>query len=194
MNHLETNNILAAEQFGFRPSSSTELASFNFINNTLNQFQIQNNIAGIFLDLQKAFDYLYHYVLLNKFSFYGKTGGFLKLIRTYLQNRYKRFVLSNNYSISTSDWGEITHGVPQGSILGLLLFLLYIIDLPSLTNKNNKIVLFADDTSLFISNPDLINFRNNVNEILQHIKKMVQCQSNIFKLGKDSFYAFYNKK
>jgi hypothetical protein len=55
---------------------------------------------------------------------------------------------NNNYSTSISDWGEITHGVPQGSVLGLLLFLPYINDLPHSINKNNKIVLFANDTSL----------------------------------------------
>ena len=89
MNHLETNKILAAEQFSFRPSSSTELALFNFINNILNQFQIKNNVTGIFLDLQKAFNYVNHDILPNKLNFYGITGGFLKLIKTYLQNRYQ---------------------------------------------------------------------------------------------------------
>ena len=109
-------------------------------------------------DLQKAFDCVNHDILLNKLGFYGITGEFFQLIKTYLQNRYQTVVLNNNYFASISDWGEITHGVPQGSIFGPLLFLLYINDFPHSINKNNKIVLFADDTNLIISNPDPINF------------------------------------
>ena len=118
MNHLETNNILAAEQFGFRTSSSTKQAMFNFINTILNEFQTKNDVGGIFFDSQKAFDCVNRDILLNKLEFYGITGGFFQLIKSYLQGRYQRVVLNNNYSISISDYGEITHGVPQGSILG----------------------------------------------------------------------------
>ena len=131
----------------------------------------KNNVRGIFLDLQKAFDCVNHDILLNKLSFYGITGGFFQLIKNNLQQRYQRVFLNNNFSTYISDCGEGTHGVPQGSILGPLLFLLYINDLPHSINKNNKIVLFADDTSLVISNPDPIKFRDDVNKILQHIQE-----------------------
>jgi hypothetical protein len=132
----------------------------------------KNDAGGIFVNLQKAFDSINHDIVLNKLEFYGITGGFFQLIKTYLQDRYQTVVLNNIHFTSISDWGEITHGVPQGSILGpLLKFLLYVNDLPHSINKNNKIVLFADDTSLIISNPDPINFRDDVNEILQHIHK-----------------------
>ena len=122
MNHLETNNInniLAVEQFGFRTSSSTEQASFNFNNNILNEFKTKNNVGGIFFDLQKAFDCVNHDILLNKLEFYGIRGRFFQLIKTYLHSRYQRIFLNNYYSTSISDWGEITHVVPQGSVLGL---------------------------------------------------------------------------
>ena len=99
MNHVTTNNILTPEQYGFRPSSSMEQATFNFINNILNKLQKKNNtVGGIFLDLQKAFDCVDHDILLNKLNNYGIMGGFFKLINNYLQNRYQRVVLNNNYS------------------------------------------------------------------------------------------------
>ena len=115
------------------------------------------------------------------------------LIKTYLQSRYQRLVLNSNYSTSLSDWGEITHGVPQGSVLGPLLFLLYINDLPHSINKNNKIVLFANDTSLIISNPDLINFRDDVNKILQRIHEWFDANFISLNWKKTHFMQFTTK-
>jgi hypothetical protein len=194
MNHLETNNILATEQFSFKTSSSTEKASFNFINNILYEFQKKNNnVGGIFFDLQKAFDCVNRDILLNNLGFYGITGGFFQLIKTYLQGRQQRVVINNNYSTSLSDWGEITHGVPQGSILGPLLFLLYINDLPHSINKNNKIVLFADDTSPIVSNPDPIKFRGDANKILQHIHEWFSANLISLNWEKTLFIHFKTK-
>jgi hypothetical protein len=74
--------------------------------------------------------------------------------------------LNIHSSSSCSSWGEITHGVPQGSILGPLLFLLYINDLQQITNDNSKIVVFADDTSMITTNPNPSNFEKSVNKII----------------------------
>jgi len=125
---------------------------------------------------------------------YGITGGFFQLIKTYLQYRYQRVVLNNNYFICISDWGEVTHGVPQGSILGPLLFLLYINDLPhSINKKKNKIVLFSDDTSLIVSNPDPIKFRDDANKILQHIQEWFNANLISLNWEKTDFMHFTTK-
>jgi len=121
-------------------------------------------------------------------------GGFFKLIKNYLQNRYQRVVLNNNYSKSVSDWGKITHGVPEVSILGPLLFLLYIIDLPSLVKTNSNFVLFADDTSFIISNLDPINFRNDANKALQLTQEWFGTNLISLNWGKKTHFMYFSTK
>jgi hypothetical protein len=119
-------------------------------------------VGGILWDLQKAFDCVNHDILLTKLEFYGITGITHKLIKPYLQGRCQRVFLNDHSSSSCSNWGKITYGVPQGSILHPLLFLLYIIDLPQITNKNSKVVLFADDTRMIITKPNPSNFEKKL--------------------------------
>jgi len=158
LKHIETNNVLVVEQFGFRTSSSTEKASYKLTDDILNALNNRMMVGGICCDTQKAFDCINHNILLTKLEFYGITGITYKLLKCYRKGRYQRVVLNNYSSSLCSNWGEITHGVPRGSILGPLLFLLYINDLPQITDDNSKIVLFADDTSMIITNPNCLNF------------------------------------
>ena len=159
LKYIETNNILAVEQFGFRTSSSTEKASYKLTDNILNELNNKMMVGGNFCDLQKTFDYVNHDILLTKLEFYGITGITHKRIKSYLQGRYQNVVLNNHSSSSCSNWGKITHSVPQGSILGPLLFLLHINVLLQIINESSKIVLFADDTTMIITNPNPSNFK-----------------------------------
>ena len=118
-------------------------------------------MEAFFCDLKKAFNCVNHNILLTKLEFYGITGITYKLIKSYLQGRYQTVVLNNHSSSTCSNWGETTHGIPQGSILGSLLFALYINDLPQITNDNSKSALFVDDTSMIITNPNPSNFEKS---------------------------------
>jgi hypothetical protein len=113
-----------------------------------------------------------------------------KLIKHYLQGRCQRVALNNHFSGSCSKWGEITHDVPQGSILGPLIFFLYINDLLQITNENSKIVLFADDTSIIITNPKPSNFEKSVNKIIQDINEWLNTNSLSLNLDKTHFRRF----
>jgi hypothetical protein len=95
---------------------------------------------------------------MNKLKFYGIVGKAHALIKSYLSDRYQRVLINDKFS----EWGKITRGVPQGSILGPMLFVLYINDLPKVVNGNSKPVLFADDTSIIVSDPNLVNYKNDL--------------------------------
>lgn len=139
------NNVLSNSQFGFRKKHSCEMPlilATDFIHHSLDD---DYHVLGIYLDLKKAFDVVSHPTLIQKLSFYGVRGVCLNWFSSYLSDRQQRVKLNNSFS----SFQSVTHGVPQGSILGPLLFLLYVNDL-TLPDDDSRLLLFADDTTLLV--------------------------------------------
>ena len=148
--YLTENNILFNLQFGFRCQHSTEHAIVELVDKILNGFSEEKYTLGVFTDLSKAFDTVDHQILLKKLSLYGVKGKSLEWFESCLSER-KQYIEVEGQK---SSFLNITCGVPQGSILGPLLFLLYINDLYKASNIITP-VMFADDTNLFYSNKNI---------------------------------------
>jgi sarcosine oxidase/L-pipecolate oxidase len=109
--------------------------------------------GSIFCDLEKAFDSVNYNILPSKLPYYGVSGKAKLLLKSYLQNRYQRVQITNTYfnSNTVSKWTRIKYGVPQGLILGPLLFLVYTDDLPEAVENKALSILFADETSILLT-------------------------------------------
>jgi retron-type reverse transcriptase len=144
INHIEKNKIMYKHQYGFRKHHNTTHALISSYDYIIEQINNNKFVMGLFIDLRKAFDSINHSILINKLTYYGINGPFLNILRDYLKNRK---IFTQIGSIS-SEMLPISYGVPQGSVLGPILFLLFINDIQYLTD--NELKLFADDTNMFI--------------------------------------------
>ena len=158
---LNSHDLLSSKQFGFRPKYSTATALSNFADEVLLNME-QGNLCGVvFLDLKKAFDTVDHCILLSKLSEIGVSPSSIKWFESYLNNKKQKTSCGNEISAAL----PVTVGVPQGIILGPLLFLVYINNLPNAV-KNSEVTLYADDTVLYCFSKDPRLLDDKLNEDL----------------------------
>ena len=175
-NYFNENKLLYDSQYGFRALHSTELATMELVNKISNELDRGQSPISIFLDLSKAFDTINHDILLFKLKYYGFSLNSLKLVENYLLNRVQYI----QYADITSNELQITTGVPQGSVLGPLFFIIYLNDLHKI-NSSFTPIIYADDTTLLAS---LNQFHSNNHSISSNINNELSKFSTWLKLNK----------
>ena len=185
LNFLQKHNIIVDNQFGFQKNKSTEDALLVLQTKITEAIENKRVACAIFLDFAKAFDTVNHEILVNKLEYYGIRGTPLDWIISYLTNR-KQCVNINGIK---SELKKVVHGVPQGSILGPLLFLLYINDIVKSSTKL-EYLLFADDTSLLISGKTFKEIEKTLNSELENISNWLKANKLSLNVSKSNILRF----
>ena len=188
-NFVVNNNVLNSNQYGFQTQRSTIDAITQLCGDIIKNMDKKEYTLAVFCDLSKAFDTVQHDILLHKLEHYGVRGITLEWFRNYPYHR-KMFTSFRN---SKSNDTDVVCGVPQGSILGPLLFLIYINDLTNCLT-NSKSVLFADDTTMYISNKCTKLLFQEANVDVSNLRNWFHANKLSLNSNKTKYVLFRNKK
>ena len=181
--------LLYQYQFGFRQHHSTYMALIILMDKLISALKEGKFVSSLFLDFSKAFDTINHDILFNKLDLYGIRGSTLCLLKSYLTNSYQYFEYNNDKSSKR----KIVCGVPQGSILGPLLFLIYINDPPKVSNKVFPL-MFADDSNIFIEGNNILTMQNELNMVMIKISSWLKANKLSLNINKTHFMLFKGKR
>ena len=182
---LISMNLIYDRQFGFRTRHSTCHAINYSVNKILSEIEKKHHVLGIFIDLSKAFDTIDHSKLLEKLQHYGIRGNAHNLLSSYLSNRDQL----TNFQKTLSEKCQVLYGVPQGSVLGPLLFLLYINDIVSCSSEG-EFVLFADDTNIFVSGKTASEAYIKANTVLRDVNEYMALNQLHINMSKCCYMHF----
>ena len=183
--YIEKHNLLYPSQYGFRKGHSTQHAILDIINDIQANMNQRLLSCGVFIDLKKAFDTVDHEILLNKLNHYGFRGIINDWFSSYLNNRTQTTQVGQHIS----DKAIITCGVPQGSVLGPLLFLLYVNDIHKCSNKL-RFYLFADDTNILYADKNVKALETTINIELQKFYVWLTVNKLTLNTKKIKFHSF----
>ena len=183
---LDRHSFFYQNQYGFRSSHSTELAGSFLINQICSAIDKNMKVMSVFLDMSKAFDCVDHQILLKKLYRYGIRDKALSWFVSYFSDRTKRVCFNGTLSENIC---SIKSGVPQGSILGPLLYLIYVNDFHMCLNRSSAI-LFADDTTLVVASSDYKELYKMVNEDLMNLNKWLCLNKLTINLTKTKYMVY----
>ena len=190
LSFLDQNNVLSESQYGFRKKRSTVHAVLEFYLHIINSMLNGDQVLATYVDMSKAFDTVKHEILLKKLSHYGVRGPALSWVRSYLANR-SLFVLNDSHRSKSVELKPF--GVPQGSVIGPLLFLVYTNDVTACL-RNSQTILFADDTTLFTSDQNPRVLLSQMNEDLAILKDWCIANSLKVNVAKCNYMLFNEKR